>query len=385
MHALPLRAFVIQDSLFVRRSFAFKCTLLVLLWLLVAIGCVQIPAHTFWPASFGALTLPLALALNLLAVVYWFLRDWRVAALPLLAALLTWPHFQRGVALHPLHTASAPTGKDNKQVRLLSANVRIFNVYPQLRDPDLASSRQMIQWLAENSADILCLQEFYNEPRGSREDRQVFRSIDKIGEKAGRGAFLSKTLTNSIGAEFGLAIFSRFPIVKRGTISFGKLTQNHAMFVDVRLPAGDTIRVYNFHLQSMSMEEKAIVDSYSSREGLKREGRGLLRRYKRGLIARSVQIDTLARRFERCRYPILVCADLNDVPYSYTYDQLADRFQNAWTTVGTGVGATYNGRLPFVRIDHQFAGPRWLVEDFQVHYEIPYSDHFPTSGTYRLK
>jgi endonuclease/exonuclease/phosphatase family metal-dependent hydrolase len=133
------------------------------------------------------------------------------------------------------------------------------------------------------------------------------------------------------------------------------------------------------------MEEKAIVDSYSSREGLKREGRGLLRRYKRGLIARSVQIDTLIRRFERCRYPILLCADLNDVPYSYTYDQLADNFQNAWTTVGTGIGATYNGRLPFVRIDHQFAGPRWIIEDFEVNYEIPYSDHFPTSATYRLK
>ncbi|MGY2131236.1 endonuclease/exonuclease/phosphatase family protein [Hymenobacter sp. HD11105] len=367
------------------RSFAFKCTLLVLLWLLVAIACVQIPAHVFWPASFGALTLPIALGLNLAAALYWLLRDWRVAALPLLATLLTWPHFQRGLALHPLHVASAPTGQDAKQVRMLSANVRIFNVYPQLRDPNLASSRQLIQWLAENPADVLCLQEFYNEPRGSDQDKQIFRTVEKIGRQAGRQAFVSKTLTNSIGAEFGLAIFSRFPIVKRGTISFGKLTQNHAMFADLRLPAGDTIRVYNFHLQSMSMEEKAIVDSYSSKEGLKREGRGLLRRYKRGLIARSVQIDTLTRRFERCRYPILLAADLNDLPYSYTYDQLADRFQNAWTAVGTGIGSTYNGRLPFVRIDHQFAGPRWIVEDFHVNYEIPHSDHYPTSGTYRLR
>lgn len=376
---------ILQGCLSVRRSFAFKCTLLVLLWLLVAIGCVQIPPHVFWPASFGALTLPVALVLNILAALYWLLRDWRVAALPLLAALLTWPHLQRGIALHPFYTAAAPTGQDARQVRLLSANVRIFNVYPQLRDPDLASSRKLIQWLADNPADILCLQEFYNEPNGSREDKQVFRTVEKLGRQAGRGSFLSKTLTNSIGAEFGLAIFSRFPIVKRGTISFGKLTQNHAMFADLRLPTGDTIRVYNFHLQSMSMEEKAIVDSYSSKEGLKREGRGLLRRYKRGLIARSVQIDTLTRRFERCRYPILLCADLNDVPYSYSYDQLADRFQNAWTTVGTGVGATYNGRLPFVRIDHQFASPHWTVEDFQVNYEIPYSDHYPTTGIYRLK
>jgi endonuclease/exonuclease/phosphatase family metal-dependent hydrolase len=213
----------------------------------------------------------------------------------------------------------------------------------------------------------------------------VFRTVERIGQASGREAFLSKTLTNSAGSEFGLAIFSRFPILQRGTISFGKLTQNHAMFVDLRLPKGDTIRVFNFHLQSMSMEEKDIVQSYSSKAGFEQKSRGLLRRYKLGLIRRSVQIDTLVRRFEQCRYPMLLCADLNDLPYSYSYDQLADHFQNAWATVGNGVGSTYNGRLPLVRIDNQFVSSRWTVKDFNVHREIPYSDHFPTTAVYELR
>ncbi|WP_167856386.1 endonuclease/exonuclease/phosphatase family protein [Hymenobacter metallicola] len=345
---------------------------------------MQISPRVFWPAAFGALTLPAALALNLAAVGYWLLRNWRVAALPAVVAFLTWPHFQRGLALHPFRPA--PVAEAGWQpVRLVSANVRIFNVYPQLRDKDSESSRKFIQWLAANPADILCLQEFYNEPAGGRStEGSLFRSTDKIGRQAGRQAFVSKTLTNWAGSEFGMAIFSRFPIVGRGTISFDKLTQNHAMFVDLRLPAGDTIRVYNFHLQSMSMDEKDIVDSYSSKEGLKKKGLGLMRRFKRGIVARSVQVDTLVRRFERCRYPMLLCADLNDVPYSYTYDQLADRFQNAWATVGTGVGATYNGALPFVRIDNQFASPQWQIGELEVNYEIPFSDHFPTSAIYWL-
>ena len=357
------------------------------LWLLVAIGCVQIPPHVFWPAAFGALTLPFALGLNLLLAVYWLLRRWRVAVLPLLVAALTWPHFQRGLALHPSRLAPMAAAPDHeKAVRVLSANVRIFNVYPQLRDPDLASSRKLVQWIADSPADIICLQEFYNEPRGAHtRDGKVFRTVEQIGENSGREAFLSKTLTNSAGSEFGMAIFSRFPILQRGTISFGKLTQNHAMFVDLRLPAGDTIRVFNFHLQSMSMEEKDIVQSYSSKAGFKQKSRGLLRRYKLGLIRRSLQIDTLVRRFERCRYPMLLCADLNDVPYSYSYDQLADHFQNAWATVGNGVGSTYNGRLPLVRIDNQFVSSQWTVRDFNVHYEIPYSDHFPTTAVYELQ
>ncbi|WP_044005162.1 endonuclease/exonuclease/phosphatase family protein [Hymenobacter swuensis] len=370
-----------------RRSFAFKSTVLVMGWVLAAIACAQIPAYTFWPAIFGALTLPVALALNLLLIGYWLLRRWPVALLPLALAVLTWPHFQRGLALHPLRVApQAAGGASGPIVKVLSANVRIFNVYPQLRNEGLQSSRAMIQWLQENPADILCLQEFYNEPAGTRSrDGQVFRSIEKIGRDAGREAFLSKTLTNSAGAEFGMAMFSRFPIVNKGTIHFGKLTQNHAMWADVQLPSRDTIRVYSFHLQSMSMDEKDIVDSYSSKAGLKQKGVGLLRRFKRGAIARHWQVDTLVRRFERCRYPILLCADLNDVPYSYSYDQLADHFQNAWATVGNGVGSTYNGRLPFVRIDNQFASPRFTVNDFWVHYEIPYSDHFPTTATYQLQ
>jgi endonuclease/exonuclease/phosphatase family metal-dependent hydrolase len=370
----------------VRRSFAFTCTLLLIGWLLAAIACVQIPAYTFWPAAFGALTLPVALALNLVAAFYWVLRNWRVAALPIGIAVLTWPHFQRGLAVHPLRLAPlAADSTAGPRVRVLSANVRIFNVYPQLRDEDLNSSKKMIQWLADSPAEIVCLQEFYNEPRTSTSrEKNVFNAVERIGQQSGRQAFLSRTLTNGAGSEFGMAIFSRYPMLRRGTVQFGKLSQNHAMWADLRLPTGDTIRVFNFHLQSMSMDEQDIVDSYSSKSGLKKKGLGLLRRFKRGLVARSWQVDTLVQRFERSPYPLLLCADLNDLPYSYSYDQLADRFQNAWATVGNGVGATYNGRLPFVRIDNQFAGPEWQVDEFWVHYEIPYSDHFPTLATYRL-
>ncbi|WP_143069663.1 endonuclease/exonuclease/phosphatase family protein [Hymenobacter actinosclerus] len=369
-----------------RRSFAFKCTLLVMGWVLLAIACEQLPAYTFWPAIFGALTLPVALALNLLAAGYWLLRRWPVALLPLALAVLTWPHFQRGLALHPLRlTTAAEPATAGPVVQVLSANVRIFNVYPQLRNNGLQSSKEMVRWLAENPADVLCLQEFYNEPIGTKSaDGNVFRTMEKIGKQAGRESFLSKTLTNGAGAEFGMAIFSRFPIVSRGTIQFGKLTQNHGMWVDLQLPSQDTIRVYSFHLQSMSMDERDIVDSYSSKSGLKKKGLGLLRRFKRGAVLRHAQIDTLVARFAKCPYPMLLCADLNDVPYSYSYDQLADHFQNAWTAVGNGVGSTYNGRIPFLRIDNQFASPRWQVRDFWVNYEIPYSDHFPTTATYQL-
>ena len=401
--ALPLPHPLVST---VRRSFAFKLTLLTLAWLLLAIACEQIPARAFWPALFGALTTPVALLLTALLALYWLRRNWRVALLPLLALGLTWPHVQRGLALHyaSLNAESMMKKEESGQgkmphslffvphsnaVSLLSANVRIFNVYAQLRDPDNASSKNFIRWLAASPADVLCLQEYYNEPGGSPENGQVFRSDEAIGRGSGRHSFVSTSLTNRIGAEFGMAVFSRFPIVRRGVIPFGKLTQNHAMWADLARPATpghrpDTIRVFNVHFQSMSMAESDIVTATESRAGLRQKAPNLLRRFRNGAVARGNQVDTVLARVLRSPYPVLLAGDFNDLPYSYTYDQLADHMQNAWASAGLGIGATYYGQLPGLRIDQQFASPRWQVLGCRVHQEIKWSDHYPLEGLYQL-
>jgi len=388
----------------VRRSFAFKITLLTLAWLLLAIACQQVPVRVFWPLAFGSLTTPLALAATALLALYWLRRSWRVALLPLVALVLTWPQVQRGLPVHlggaramkeegmaraglPASSFFVPHSKND--VSLLSANVRIFNVYAELREPGNASSTGFIRWLAQSPADVLCLQEFYNEPRGSRGDGAVFRAAEQLGA-SGRHAFVSNTLTNSIGAEFGLAIFSRFPLVGRGTIWFSRRSQNHAMWADLARPAApghraDTFRVYNLHLQSMSMADADLAAATQSRAGLRQKSPNLLRRFRNGAVARSTQVETVLAHVARSPYPVLLAGDVNDLPYSYTYDQLADQLQNAWATVGTGIGATYNGRLPGLRIDQQFAGPQWRVLGCQVHREIKWSDHFPVEGLYELR
>ena len=391
-----------------RRSFAFKITLLTLAWLLLAIACQQVPAKVFWPVVFGALTTPVALGCTALLALYWLRRNWRVALLPVVALALTWPQVQRGLALHipigeKVSTKNQELGGGKtlrstffapppNTVSLISANVRIFNVYAQLRDPDFASSTGFIRWLAESPADVLCLQEYYNEPGGSKEDGSVFRSERALGRANGRHSFVSTTLTNAIGAEFGMAIFSRFVIVRRGVIPFGKLSQNHAMWADLARPAArtgrsrpDTIRVFNLHLQSMSMADADIATATESRAGLRQKAPNLLRRFRNGAVARGAQVDTVLARIARSPYPVLLAGDLNDPPYSYTYDQLADELQNAWATVGLGPGFTYNGRLPGLRIDQQFAGPQWQVRGCRVHREINWSDHFPVEAVYRLR
>jgi endonuclease/exonuclease/phosphatase family metal-dependent hydrolase len=403
----------------VRRLFRYRFTWLTIIGLGLSIGLGErVPAGTWSLAPLLALTVPLWLGLLGLVSLYWLRRSWRVALLPLAALALAWGQVERGLPLHvagdlgaspgdweaadsvassaepkpllpnPQSLSATNPAPGPENLRLLSANVRIFNVYPQLRQLDPAAPAKAIAWLAASPADVLCLQEFYQEPAGTHSrDGELYRVADRLGPGSGRHGFVSKSLVNSAGAEFGLAIFSRFPIVGRGEISFGRLTQNHAMWVDVAGPGrGDTVRVFNTHLQSMSLDESDIVAAGSSRTGFKKKGRGLLRRFVRGAAARAWQADTLVANIRRSPYPVLLAGDLNDVPYSYAYSRLASELQNAWATVGFGLGNTYHGQLPpLLRIDQQFAGPRWQVLGCRVHTEIPYADHFPVEGLYELR
>ena len=381
----------------VRRLFSYRFTLLALLGLLLSVAAERVPGGQLALAPLLALTVPLWLALVALLALGWALRRRRIALLPLAALVLAWPQVQRGLPLHwaglrglAAGYASGPLAQpaSPRSLRLLSANVRIFNVYAHLRKADPAAPAKAISWLAASPADVLCLQEFYQEPAGSStSDGDLFRVGDKVGAASGRQVFISKSLTNSAGAQFGLAIFSRLPIVGRGEIAFGRLSQNHAMWVDVAGPGPrDTVRIFNAHLQSMSMDEGDLVAAGSSKAGLRNKGRGLLGRFVRGAAARAWQADTLASRIAHSPYPVLLAGDCNDLPYSYSYNRLAGSLQNAWASTGFGPGNTYHGRLPpLLRIDQQFAGPQWQVLACRVHTEIPYSDHFPVEALYQLK
>ena len=360
-----------------RRKFSLGVYSLIVLWLLLAIGFTYLSPGTFWPSALIALTLPAALLLNIAFLLFWVLRRSVKAILPLLILVLTWTYYERGFAFN-FKPNNELLDVEPTTVQILSYNVRIFNTYAHLQDKNQRSSKKMIKWVATNPADIYCLQEFYNDKSSS-----VFNTITKIGKQQQKKYFLSETLVNSMGAQFGLAIFSKYPILDKGTILFGEKTNNHAMFANIKLPH-DTVRIYNFHFQSMSIDEKDIVDTYKDQANIKTESRKLLGQFKRGVVKRANQVIILLEHVAKSPYPVILCGDINDLPYSYTYQQLMAEHTNAFQAKGWGVGATYNGKLPFVRIDNQFCSKDWEVLQYSLHDSIPYSDHFPISATYKL-
>ena len=75
-------------------------------------------------------------------------------------------------------------------------------------------------------------------------------------------------------------------------------------------------------------------------------------------------------------YPVLVVGDFNDTPQSYTYAQIADNLQDAFAKKGFGLGITYGGIVPALRIDYILASPSLPILSHRI-FKKEYSDHYP--------
>ena len=79
-----------------------------------------------------------------------------------------------------------------------------------------------------------------------------------------------------------------------------------------------------------------------------------------------------------CPYPLIMCGDFNDTPLSYAYKKISNDLKDAFVYAGYGLGNTYSGNLPPVRIDFILHSPSFNSHEFKVH-GILLSDHYPVS------
>ncbi len=109
----------------------------------------------------------------------------------------------------------------------------------------------------------------------------------------------------------------------------------------------------------------------------------MIGRYKKSAKTRGQQAGEIAAGIERSPHPVILGGDLNDVPFSYTYHQLSKNLQDAFTEKGSGLGITFNGSIPALRIDYLLSSPSFKVLDHKILAEDR-SDHFPIISTFQL-
>lgn len=385
----------------------FRINIIVAFFAVIAYLSSYVPPDIFWLPAIFALSIPVMLLLNLFFIIYWFFKK-SFRSILSITVLLLGIKFIKSTFIPGFDPPVPPgnSGGDNQNfssgLMVISYNVRVFNTYARLRDENNDSPGKMIDWLADINSDILCLQEFFYDKKSD-----IFNSIDKISGKRKGHYYFSTALTNRIGAQFGIITFSKFPIINKGDLDFGNNTLNQATYIDViitnstnpdyigaghqinkpRLYRGgsaDTIRIYNIHLQSLLIKGKDIFKYAEEKNDILSKSKNLLHLFKTVSILRSRQLDILISHINNSPYAVVVCGDLNDTPYSYTYQTLDKILNNAFEKAGNGFGFTYNSKFPFLRIDNQFASRCFTINSFKTHYEVDYSDHFPISANYKL-
>ena len=278
--------------------------------------------------------------------------------------------FYRTVGISIGHTSESI---DNLSV--MSYNVSFFkstqfNPYHKVDSTETAQSLAIQQTIIDHEADIICLQEYYQDDNVS-----VYQLNNRLPEY--QHFFLTRPSYEK-GRSGGISIFSKYPIIDQGVVLVDSTNRyNGVAFVDV-LFGSDTLRVVNAHLHSMQIRPDRIfsLNSFFS----------ILRTYKRGSIIRQNQVSKVVEFIQASPYEIILTGDLNELSKSYNYTQIAKLLDDTFVAVGKGLGYTLNkSRWALFRIDYQFFSAGLEPVSFQVLRENTISEHFPTLATYQVR
>jgi endonuclease/exonuclease/phosphatase family metal-dependent hydrolase len=178
---------------------------------------------------------------------------------------------------------------------------------------------------------------------------------------------------------FGILIFSKYPIINTQTISDEKQNYNETFQYTDIVKDEDTIRVFNIHLQSLKFSKanlEYIKDAETEQDINLEASKNIISKFKTGFIARASQSEKIKNEMNHSPYPVIVCGDFNDVPNSYAYNYIGANLHNAFAEKGSGIGRTFSGISPTLRIDNIFTDKVFNIVQYTC-IQKKLSDHFP--------
>jgi endonuclease/exonuclease/phosphatase family metal-dependent hydrolase len=357
------------------RNILLYVNILVAFLLILTYLSVYISPATAWVFAFVGISYPFVLILNVLFIILWLLfRKWFLL-ISLVCILLGWNTFQRFFQFQLKKPEPVLT---ENTICLVSYNVRIFNYYQW--NKDTAIWQKIMDYVHSEDPDIVCFQEFITLPNSNRDLNSLKKKLAPLSY-----SHVYYTDHQQGKIEFGMATFSKFPIVQREKIVFEN-SLNGSICTDF-IKGTDTFRIYNCHLQSIRLRKdyNDLLDSlfFNYSEKQIDELKEISLRMRQAFIQRSEQVNILARHIRSSPYPVIVCGDFNDTPASYAYKKISNDLEDAFTEAGSGTGNTYRGNLPYVRIDYVFSNSPFKATRYQTK-KFDWSDHYPVKVDFTL-
>ncbi|HEX2920847.1 MAG TPA: endonuclease/exonuclease/phosphatase family protein [Bacteroidales bacterium] len=327
------------------------------------------PEDLAFPAFFG-LAYPYLLLVNIILVIIWamLLRLEALISVVLIAAGFN--HFLNYIQLFKT--------KENKEdtFRVISYNVHLFNY---LNNKETSSQKKVFEFVKAHKPDILFIQEFYTGENPSK----IKASINSAtGLKYNTHL---KILGNGKNRFYGIATFTRYPIINKGEIIHPH-SSSLTTFTDIIIQK-DTFRIYNNYLESFRLKrmERSFIEEITStddNESFSEVTKNLYSRLKKGFVNRSLQAQIVKDHIRKSPYPVIVSGDFNDTPVSYAYRKIRNGLNDSFVNSGYGAGFTYKGNYPPNRIDYILYDNKLINKYFEI-IKVKYSDHYPIIAYFR--
>lgn len=308
-----------------------------------------IPPKSFPLLSIMSLTVPFLLFAHIAFIIYWLLaglkKQFLLSFLCILLAI--------GLSFFPYKFNSREVVSGGS-FAVMNFNVRLFNKYKWLASDEVPS--QISEFIQKEAPQIVTFQEYYRDKDFDLEYPYQYEKLN--GGKKGSG----------------LAIYSKFRIINRGSLDFEN-SNNNAIFIDV-LRNYDTIRVYNVHLESFGIKTDSLDLNFNEKKSRK-----LIYRLKKSFSKQQDQVEKFLAHSSACHHKIIISGDFNNTAFSWAYRKLKNDLNDTFIEAGEGFGKTYPFNKYPLRIDFILSDKKFKVNQHK-NFEIKLSDHEPVMARF---
>ncbi len=261
------------------------------------------------------------------------------------------------------------------QSKVLSYNVKNFNERNK-NSFELVIKSKIINFLMEQDADIVCLQEYHST------SNNLYKPLKEIRDTLDANTYYYESYFNPRYNQLsGLVTFSKYKAINKGKLKFTG-SRTFGIYTDVIIN-NDTVRVFNIHLASIKLKpgdlDFVVNPDAENREELKSHSLEIYRKLVLAFELREKQLKVLLDKIKSTKRKVILCGDFNDTPSSWVYNQLTDYLTDTFVKKGTGICRTYAGPIPFLRIDYILTGNDIITRGFTRH-NLEKSDHYPISA-----
>jgi endonuclease/exonuclease/phosphatase family metal-dependent hydrolase len=330
--------------------------------------------------AFSGLGFPYLIIVNLIFVFFWLFFKARLSLISLILVLININNVDK---FYQLNASPKPESCVNS-VKVMSYNVRLFGLYNSNSIKErMENKEKVLDYFAKEQPDILCIQEFFFDKSGNLNFNTLDTIVSILNLRDENFYFTYFPYNRKKEYFYGYATFSKYRIINSGVVFLPDSQSIAGTYIDFKYK-GDTIRNYNIHLASnyfdqdddQTSKQLLAYEQYDST--LNMRARVVLRKMKKAVCKREMQAQAIQKHISESPYRVIVCGDLNDPPFAYTYHKISEGLKDSFRESGKGVGRTYHGEIyPSFRIDNIFHSNSFKSYGHTVSSEISISDHYP--------